>query len=170
MSCVSFDAVPRKVLSVVVPTASDTNAGTNNELALLVNAPLLKTKLAQSSSELKLISDQVAKAPAGLTVGHPLASVELVPDATGVAIAGPPLAIGSQQMVGVWAASPSIWNTDLSTICANVGCGLIPSKKTTSASAPIAVRILLESKHRNTAKNLVPIWSFSLFVCTRILK
>src|SRR5690242_5800007 len=112
MSCVSLEEAPRNVLSDPDPTGSVSNAGSNSELPLPVKTPLLNAKLDQSSVlDPKEISDQVADAPDGFTVGQPLTSVWFVPAVTGVAIAGPPLANGRKQILPVRWASPSIWNT-----------------------------------------------------------
>jgi hypothetical protein len=96
--------------------------------------------------------DQVAALPEGLTVGQPVVEfVLLVPGVTGVAIAGPPLVMGSQQMVAVRWASPSIWNTpevvELSTpLWAFVDIAVNPSVE--KASAPKHDVIRLNLGHR----------------------
>jgi hypothetical protein len=97
------------------------------------------------------MSDHVAEPPEGLTVGQPVVEfVLLVPGVTGVAIAGPPLVAGNQQMVAVRWASPSIWNTplavELSTpVWAFVDIAVNPSVE--KASAPKHDMMRLNLKH-----------------------
>src|SRR5579862_5408997 len=112
MSWVSLEEAPRNVLSEEEFTGSETNAGSNNALALFEKWPPLNPKLDQSFVFAPQFTRfHVAAVPEGLTVGQPLASVLFVPAATGVAIAGPPLATGRKQTVAVRWVSPSIWKT-----------------------------------------------------------